>query len=234
MPLRNKIFISLFSILFLGCETAEKNASKDLHFDDSNYRRELKFSVNGQEINGYGTAKKSPFGYTVEAKVSDEIFRGFIRSCNGTKKLELQEKRWKGYKTFKTFIPLLDKPFHTPCLIEIFLFSGDGLHKFGMFDTKGDEKLRFKSSCNYDYGERIGSDFCHSSAGDYYFIDSKGKSVKFFHAEDCPEPLELEPSKWQILVTKKACAYVMAHKLFNEKARLTVIGWNDIFMREVF
>jgi len=228
----------LLALIIFGCSSIEKEEKKNtLHFDDSNYRRELKFSVNGQEIDGYGTAKKSPFGYTVEAKVSDEIFRGFVRSCNGTKKLEIQEQgTFKKKKYFKTFIPVLGEPFDISCLIEIFLFSGNGVHLFGVFDTIGEEKLRFQSSCNYDNGPKVGSDFCHSSVGDYYFLDFKGKKVKFFFDENlCPEPEALdENGKYQIRIVKTPCIYLIAHKLFKQRARITIMGWNDIFLREIF
>jgi len=226
----------LSALILWGCASAPLQPSNQLQFDDSNYRRELKFKVNGSEIDGYGTAKPNMLGYTIEAKVSDEIFRGFIRSCNGVKKLEIQGRGpWKSGKKFKAFIPVLGKPFDESCLVEIFLFSGNGKHMFGVFEPNGSGTLEFRSSCNYNFGKRAGSDFCHSSAQDLYFLDFGRKEIKFFFDGDiCPKPEHLEAGKYQIRITSKPCLYMVGERSTRKKARITILGWNQIFLREVF
>ena len=226
----------LLALILWGCSSAPVQPTNKLQFDDSNYRRELVFKVNGETINGYGTAKQHILGYTVEAKVSSEIFRGFIRSCNGVKKLNIEGRGpWKSGKKFKAFIPVLGEPFDNSCLVEIFLFSGDGQHMFGVFEPRGVGTLGFKSSCNYNYGDRVGSDFCHSSSQDLYFLDFGRKEIKFFFDGDmCPNPEFLKDGKWQIRVTPKPCLYMVGERATKQKARITILGWNQIFLREIF
>lgn len=212
----------------LGCTTTGLLPDKNkLYFDANNYRRELKFNVNGKDFDGFGIVDYSPFGYTVRADVPRDIFRGFVRSCNGTKELKFEKEIFKK-KRFKTFIPVLDGFEEGSCAVEIFLFADDKNHKFGIFQKRGKADLAFSSFCNYEKKELKGYDFCHTTVGDNYLIEFSS-SIKWFYDEKCPMPELISGNRYQIPVSKMPCDYAAGNKEKRKSAHITILGWSDIF-----
>lgn len=191
---------------------------------EKNYRKTLRFEVNGESAKGIHTAKKNK-SYHLEISTPQKPNLVKITSCH-------QERIF--YKPGKELAfdyrphPLIESS-DLPCIVQISALEESGKNQWGVVDFQLDsEKLPARVYCNGDTANPKGSYVCQSREGLIQGIEFDTE-VSTLNPEECNKITPEKGKKFLYQTTEGECFYLFSNSS-GDIFRLVTFGYNELIV----
>lgn len=224
--------VAITAPLFISCSSIPQQLEQNTF-----YKRDLKFTVNGQAIDGSGVVDENS-QYEIQLASKDTVAMLLIRSCHREQTFEKVGCQSSGLfglgsKTcFKySYSPVSDIETNRVCPLRLEAYdSEDGKHGWGLLDFRSDKfQVPFRLSCNGVVSDERGVATCQGRVEAVQRI-SFSEPIRFAESPNCEKPQKVDDS-YEIKVSKGECLYMFDTK-DGRLGRLLILGFDGILVRE--
>jgi len=220
----SKLMRFLLLVLLFSCETPGGVIPGDVQF-----KREMKFKVNGVKGTGVMVAARADrYKIVISMDKKPEIIK--LTTCH--REYTIERGRWSGRKSHVfDFTANVDIENVGYCPIFIGAFDMQGQHSWGMIEINN-EHTPATVQCNGTKKRYKGVSICQSRDGLQQRI-SFDQIMQVQSTGGCGDAISEDSRIFDFYMQKGICNFVFFNRNTNSYHRLTTVGYSDVMLEKI-
>lgn len=218
----------LFIALFSGCVTLTTPEIKQELNPKTYWKRDLKIKINGTEAIGILVVPRSD-SYTIDIDPPGAKDLVVMKTCHREQEAE-KLGLWQKLK----FSPMPGIEDNGMCYLEVAVFElKEGRHSWALIDIESEKfRLNHKIKCSGKEINSAGTSICQAKEGLIQEIIFD-EPVKFSEKASCPALVSEDKKVFNFRMPNRECAYVVKGSVSGKMAKITLIGYEKLLIREL-